>query len=108
VVDRPILQAEFVPGTAAMMESSKHHTTVAQRSCRQFHRALHDARLVLFQDRLIDRGHWLALLRRFRSRQLRRSLVGARELWVPWGLEVWMRRWSQWICHGVSLVILCP
>jgi hypothetical protein len=63
---------------------------------------------LVFQHGLVDRGHWLALLRRFRSRQLRRSLVGARELWAPWGLEVWMRRWSQWICHGASLVILWP
>jgi asparagine synthase (glutamine-hydrolysing) len=55
---------------------------------------------LVFQHGLINRERWLELFRVFRSRELGAGLVPSREVWAPWALEVWMRRYSGWIGSG--------
>jgi asparagine synthase (glutamine-hydrolysing) len=52
---------------------------------------------LVFQHGLINRERWLQLFRLFRSRQLGAGLVSSRDVWAPWALEVWMRRYNEWI-----------
>jgi asparagine synthase (glutamine-hydrolysing) len=58
---------------------------------------------LVFQHGLVNRERWLALFRRFRSRQLSAGFIGSREVWAPWALEVWLRRYSQWISYAAGL-----
>jgi asparagine synthase (glutamine-hydrolysing) len=55
---------------------------------------------LVFQHGLVDRERWLALFRLFRSQRLGAGLIPSREVWAPWALEVWMRRYSDWVARG--------
>jgi asparagine synthase (glutamine-hydrolysing) len=52
---------------------------------------------LVFQHQLVDRARWLTRFREFRSGAAAARWTSPREVWAPWALEVWMRRFHDWI-----------
>jgi asparagine synthase (glutamine-hydrolysing) len=52
---------------------------------------------LVFQHQLVDRTRWLTRFREFRSGAAAARWTSPREIWAPWALEVWMRRFHDWI-----------
>ena len=52
---------------------------------------------LVFQHGFIDRERWLARFRAFRSGGGAARWTSPREVWAPWAMEVWMRRFHEWL-----------
>jgi asparagine synthase (glutamine-hydrolysing) len=52
---------------------------------------------LVFTNGFIDYDRWQQLWRTFRERRPGWRRIASRELWAPWALEVWLRRWWEWI-----------
>jgi asparagine synthase (glutamine-hydrolysing) len=52
---------------------------------------------LVFQHGFIDRERWLARFRAFRSGGGAARWTSPREIWAPWAMEVWMRRFHDWL-----------
>jgi asparagine synthase (glutamine-hydrolysing) len=61
---------------------------------------------LVFQRKLVDRDRWLTLFRAFRAGRSGASKISPRQLWAPWALEVWMRRYRNWLAILIGQVDL--